>query len=570
MYYSKLLIPTLKESPADAEVVSHKLMVRAGMIRQMAAGIYSILPLGLRVLRKVEQIIREEMNQIGGQEVFLPSVQPAELWAESGRWDFYGKELLRFKDRNDREFCYGPTHEEVITDIVRREVKSYRQLPITLYQIQTKFRDEVRPRFGIMRGREFTMKDAYSFHATEESTRETYSSMADAYSRIFKRCGLDFKMVEADSGTIGGNFSHEFVVLASSGEDCIGFCNSCDYASNIEKAETKVSTINTESPLPEDLNEVATPKKKSVEEVTQFLRVSPKTLIKTIIFETDQGLVAGLVRGDREINPVKLKNLVDCEWLIPASENLVTKTTGLPCGYLGPVGIKLKVFADKEIPLMSNSIAGANKIDTHLTGIQFKRDLNVEKIGDIRSVNEGDPCPKCELGKFKIKRGIEVGHIFILGKKYSESMQALYLDDQGKEKPMIMGCYGIGVGRTAAAAIEQNHDEKGIIWPISLAPFQAVILPVNFSDDAVHSAAKEIYKSLWELGVETLLDDRSDRLGVKFKDAELLGIPIQIIVGPKNLGEGKIEIKLRKTGESQLISFPEEIEYISTILSELR
>jgi len=569
MYYSKLLIPTLKESPADAEVVSHKLMVRAGMIRQMAAGIYSILPLGLRVLRKVEQIIREEMNQIGGQEVFLPSVQPAELWAESGRWDFYGKELLRFKDRNDREFCYGPTHEEVITDIVRREVKSYRQLPITLYQIQTKFRDEVRPRFGIMRGREFTMKDAYSFHATEESTRETYSSMANAYSRIFKRCGLGFKMVEADSGTIGGNFSHEFVVLASSGEDCIGFCNSCDYASNLEKAETKTLAINTESPLPEDLNEVATPKKKSVDEVTQFLRVSPKTLIKTIIFETDQGLVAGLVRGDREINPVKLKNLVDCEWLIPASENLVTKTTGLPCGYLGPVGIKLKVFADKEIPLMSNSIAGGNKIDTHLTGIQFKRDLNVEKIGDIRSVNEGDPCPKCKSGKYKIKRGIEVGHIFILGKKYSESMQALYLDDQGKEKPMIMGCYGIGVGRTAAAAIEQNHDEKGIIWPISLAPFQAVILPVNFSDDAVHSAAKKIYKSLWELGVETLLDDRSDRLGVKFKDAELLGIPIQIIVGPKNLGEGKIEVKLRKTGESQLISFPEEVEEISTILSEL-
>lgn len=569
MHYSKLLIPTLKESPADAEVASHKLMVRAGMIRQMAAGIYSILPLGLKVLRKVEQIIREEMDQIGGQEVFLPSVQPAELWAESGRWDFYGKELLRFKDRNDREFCYGPTHEEVITDIVRREVKSYRQLPITLYQIQTKFRDEVRPRFGIMRGREFTMKDAYSFHANEESIRETYSSMASAYSRIFKRCGLDFKMVEADSGTIGGNFSHEFVVLASSGEDCIGFCNSCDYASNLEKAETKVLVTNTESPLLEDLIEVATPKKKSVEEVTQFLRVSPKKLIKTIIFETDQGLVAGLVRGDREINPVKLKNLVDCEWLIPASENLVTKTTGLTCGYLGPVGIKLKVFADNEILLMSNSIAGANKIDTHLTGIQFKRDLNVEKIGDIRNINEGDPCPKCELGKFKIKRGIEVGHIFILGKKYSESMQALYLDDQGKEQPMIMGCYGIGVGRTAAAAIEQNHDEKGIIWPISLAPFQAVILPVNFSDDAVHSATKEIYKSLWELGIETLLDDRSDRLGVKFKDADLLGIPIQIIVGPKNLDEGKIEIKLRKTGESQLISFPEEIAYISTILSEL-
>ncbi|MBT6663524.1 MAG: proline--tRNA ligase [Nitrospina sp.] len=569
MHYSKLLIPTLKESPADAEVISHKLMVRAGMIRQIAAGIYSILPMGLRVLRKVEQIIREEMNKIEGQEVFLPSVQPAELWAESGRWDFYGKELLRFKDRNNREFCYGPTHEEVITDIIRREVKSYRQLPIILYQIQTKFRDEVRPRFGIMRGREFTMKDAYSFHATEESTQETYSSMASAYSKIFKRCGLDFKMVEADSGTIGGNFSHEFVVLANSGEDCIGFCDSCDYASNLEKAATKTLSTDIKSPLLEKLKEVTTPNKKSIEQVTQFLQVSPKKLIKTIVFETDQGLVAGLVRGDRQINPIKLKNLIDCEWLIPASEELVTKTTGLPCGYLGPVEIKLKVFADKEIPLMSNSITGSNKIDTHLTGVQFKRDLHVEKVGDIRNVNEGDPCPKCDLGKFKIKRGIEVGHIFILGKKYSESMQALYLDAQGKEKPIIMGCYGIGVGRTAAAAIEQNHDEKGIIWPTSIAPFQAIILPVNFSDDTINSAAKEIYKSLWELGVETLLDDRLDRLGIKFKDAELLGIPIQIVVGPKNLGEGKVELKIRKTGESQLISFPEEISHIPSILSKL-
>jgi len=497
MRYSKLLIPTLKESPADAEVISHKLMVRAGMIRQMAAGIYSILPIGLRVLRKVEQIIREEMNKIEGQEVFLPSVQPAELWAESGRWDFYGKELLRFKDRNNREFCYGPTHEEVITDIIRREVKSYRQLPIILYQIQTKFRDEVRPRFGIMRGREFTMKDAYSFHTTEESTHETYSSMSSAYSKIFKRCGLDFKMVEADSGTIGGNFSHEFVVLANSGEDCIGFCDSCDYASNLEKAATKTLSTNIQPPLLEELKEVITPNKKSVEQVTQFLQVSPKNLIKTIVFETDQGLVAGLVRGDRQINPIKLKNLIDCEWLIPATEELVTKTTGLPCGYLGPVEIKLKVFADKEIPLMSNSITGSNKIDTHLTGVQFKRDLNVEKVGDIRNVNEGDPCPKCDPGKFKIKRGIEVGHIFILGKKYSKSMKALYLDAQGKEKPIIMGCYGIGVGRTAAAAIEQNHDEKGIIWPTSIAPFQAITRPVNFSDDALNSAAKESYKSLW-------------------------------------------------------------------------
>ncbi len=569
MYYSKLLIPTLKESPADAEVISHQLMVRAGMIRQVAAGIYSVLPLGLRVFRKVEHIIREEMDQIGGQEIFLPSVQPAELWTESGRWDFYGKELLRFKDRNDREFCYGPTHEEVVTDIVRRDVRSYRQLPITLYQIQTKFRDEVRPRFGIMRGREFTMKDAYSFHTTEECTRETYSNMANAYSRIFERCGLDFKMVEADSGTIGGNFSHEFVVLANSGEDCVGFCDKCDYASNLEKAESKNTVTVTTSSFLEDLKEIATPKKKSIEDITQFLQVSPKTIIKTVVFETEQGLIAGLVRGDREINLIKLKNLVNCEWLAPASEGLITKTTGLPCGYLGPVKIKLKVFADKEVPLMSNSITGANKIDTHLTGVQFSRDLSVEKVGDIRNINEDDPCPKCDAGKFKLKRGIEVGHIFILGKKYTESMQALYLDDKGKEKPMIMGCYGIGVGRTAAAAIEQNHDEKGITWPPPLAPFQAIILPVNFSNDTVSSAAKNIYETLLEMGVEALLDDRPDRLGAKFKDAELLGIPMQIVVGLKSLSEGKIEIKLRKNGESLLVSYPEEIKGVCEILSKL-
>ena len=569
MYYSKILIPTLKESPADAEVVSHKLMVRAGMIRQMAAGIYSTLPLGLRVFKKVEQIIREEMNRIGGQEVFLPSVQPAELWEESGRWEFYGKELLRLKDRHDREFCYGPTHEEIITDIVRRDVHSYRQLPITLYQIQTKFRDEVRPRFGIMRGREFTMKDAYSFHTTEESTRETYSQMAEAYSRIFERCGLDFKMVEADSGTIGGSFSHEFVVLADSGEDRIGFCDSCDYASNLEKAEARAAKPNNESTSEEDIKEVPTPGKKSVEEVTQFLNVSSDKLIKTIVFETDQGLVAGLVRGDREINHVKLKNLIDCEWLNPAPEELITKETGVPCGYLGPVGVQLKVFADTEIKHMSNGITGANKADTHLTGVQFGRDLKVEKVGDLKDVNEGDRCPKCDSGKYKIKRGIEVGHIFILGAKYSEAMKAHYLDDQGKEKPMIMGCYGIGVGRTAAAAIEQNYDEKGIIWPLPLAPFQAVILPVNFKVDAVRSAAETIYKTLWEQGVETLLDDRSDRLGVKFKDAELLGIPLQIIIGPKNLDEGKVELKSRKTGESKFISFPEEISTVPEILAEL-
>lgn len=573
MYYSKIHIPTLKESPADAEVISHKLMIRAGMIRQMAAGIYSTLPLGLRVQKKVEQIIREEMDRVGGQEVFLPSVQPSELWAESGRWNFYGKELLRFKDRHNREFCYGPTHEEVITDLIRRDIHSYRQLPITLYQIQTKFRDEVRPRFGIMRGREFTMKDAYSFHTSEESIHDAYSKMAQAYSKIFERCGLSFKMVEADSGTIGGSFSHEFVVLADSGEDYIVFCNSCNYASNMEKAEAGKDSFSlkeeSHSEVVEDMKEIATPGKKSMEEVTKFLKVSPKKIIKTIVFETDQGLVAGLVRGDREVNPIKLKNLINCEWVNPATESLIEKKTGLPCGYLGPVGIKLKVYADKEVSIMLNSITGANKVDTHLTGVLFERDLSVEKVGDLRNVNEGDSCPKCNSGKFKVRRGIEVGHIFILGQKYSESMKAYYLDDKGKEKPMIMGCYGIGVGRTTAATIEQNHDDKGIIWPLPLTPFQVVILPVNFSVDTLRLAAETAYKTLWGLGVETLLDDRPERLGVKFKDADLLGIPLQIIIGPKNLDIGKIEIKLRKKGESQLVSFPEALSDVPTILSKL-
>lgn len=572
MYYSKMLIPTLKESPADAEVISHKLMIRAGMIRQMAAGIYSILPIGLRILKKVEQIIREEMDRIGGQEVFLPSVQPAELWIESGRWELYGKELLRLKDRHKREFCYGPTHEEVITDIVRRDVRSYRQLPYILYQIQTKFRDEVRPRFGVMRGREFTMKDAYSFHTNDKSTRETYTQIAKTYTRIFERCGLDFKMVEADSGTIGGSFSHEFVVLADSGEDLIGFCNSCNYASNLEKAQaaqTSPPILENDSSKQESIKEIETPGKTSVEEVTKFLKISPKKLIKTILFETDQGLIVGLVRGDREINPVKLKNLANCEWINPAAEELIKKETGLICGYLGPVGIKLKVFADQEIPFITSGITGANKVNTHLTGVQFDRDLKIEKVGDLRNINDGDPCPKCDSGKYKIKRGIEVGHIFILGKKYSESMKAHYLDDTGKEKPMVMGCYGIGIGRTAAAAIEQNHDEKGITWPINLAPFQVVILPVNFLVKNVRHATETTYKALRKLGVETLLDDRSERLGVKFKDAELLGIPLQIIIGPKNLEEGKIEVKLRKTGKSELILFPESISEIPDIISKL-
>ena len=562
MYYSKLFIPTLKDSPADAEVVSHKLMVRAGMIRQLAAGIYSILPLGLRVLKKVEQIIREEMNRIGGQEVFLPSIQPAELWQESARWALYGKELLRLKDRHGREFCYGPTHEEVITDIIRREIKSYRQLPLLTYQIQTKFRDEVRPRFGVMRGREFMMKDAYSFHAGEASVQDMYESMKQAYSNTFRRCGLDFKMVEADSGTIGGSFSHEFMVLADSGEDAVAFCNACDYASNVEKAAARIPEKTGPPKVIEALKKVATPGKKSVGDVAKFLKVSPRQIVKTIVMENEDGLVAGLVRGDRQLNLIKLKNLIGCDWLHHADESLITSRTKVPCGFIGPVKLDMKVYADHEVAVMHNFVTGANSQDAHYIGVQFERDIKAAQVGDLHEVHEGDPCPKCNGGHYQVKRGIEVGHIFILGTKYSSSMKAHYLDEHGKENPMIMGCYGIGVGRTAAAAIEQNHDDKGIIWPVPLAPFQAVIIPVKFKEDRQRTACEETYKILGDLGIETLLDDRPERLGVKFKDAELLGIPLQIIIGPKNLENGQIEIKSRKTGVSELVDFPASLQDI--------
>ena len=569
MYSSKLFIPTLKESPADAEVISHKLMVRAGMIRQLASGIYSILPLGLRVLRKVEQIIREEMNQIDGQEVFLPSIQPAELWVESKRWNLYGKELLRIKDRHGREFCYGPTHEEVITDIVRKEIKSYRQLPILLYQIQTKFRDEVRPRFGIMRGREFMMKDAYSFHADEKDTQHTYHQVAKAYSNIFERCGLKFKQVQADSGTIGGSFSHEFAVLADSGEDEIGFCESCDYASNLEMAESKPPSPLAPPSTLHDLKEVETPGKKSVKEVAEFLNLPAQQIVKTILLENENGLVTGLVRGDHEINLVKMKNLIGCEWLQPAEEETFAKHPELHRGYIGPVGLDLPVYADHEISALHDFVTGANKPSAHFTGVQVQRDLKIEKFGDLRTVRANDPCPRCENGKYQIKRGIEVGHIFILGTKYSSAMKANFLDQNGKENTMIMGCYGVGVGRTVAAAIEQNNDERGIVWPRNLAPFQVIIIPVNYSKDDLKDVCDTLYNRLQEAGIETLLDDRSDRLGVKLKDADLMGIPLQIIIGPKNLSAGQVEIKVRKTNESNLHPYPQIIEDIPNILKDL-
>ena len=544
MRYSQLFIPTLKETPAEAEVTSHKLMIRAGMIRKLAAGIYSTLPLGLRVLRNVENIIREEMNATGAQEVFLPCIQPAELWQESGRWKLYGKDLLRIKDRHDRDFCFGPTHEEVITDILRKEVRSYRQLPISFYQIQTKFRDEIRPRFGVMRGREFMMKDAYSFDCDEEGAERAYKKMYQAYCNIFKRCGLNFKAVEADSGTIGGSYSHEFMVMADSGEEAIAFCDKCDYAANLEKAEIK-ATDSYKKNEKKKLKSVETPGMMSVEEVSSFLKVTPKDLAKTLLFETEKGTVAAMVRGDHQINEIKLKNITGCSEINLAREEVVKEISGAPIGFTGPMGLKIAVFADHAIQQGANFVTGANKADYHLLNVNEGRDFSVKKFCDIRNVEDGDPCPKCS-GRIQLKRGIEVGHVFKLGEKYSKSLKATFLDKDGKEKYFVMGCYGIGVGRTMAAAIEQNFDQDGIIWPIPIAPFQVMVIPLNINSKEISDAADKIYDHLSKDKIEVLVDDRDERPGVKFKDADLLGIPLQIIIGDRTLKESAVELKIRK------------------------
>ena len=499
------MIPTLKEDPAEAEVISHKLMMRAGMIRKIAAGIYTYLPLGWRTVRKVAEIVRQEMDRAGAQEVLLPIIQPAELWMESGRWDFYGKELLRLKDRHEREFCIGPTAEEVITDLVRREVKSYRQLPINLYQIQTKFRDEIRPRFGLMRGREFIMKDAYSFHKDVESAETEYWNMYETYKRIFTRCGLNFRAVEADTGNIGGSFSHEFMVLAETGEDFIASCTACDYAANVEKAQTPPAT----EPRPGtgSLEKVNTPGKKTVDEVSEFLGVTPRDLVKTLIYRADAQVVAVLVRGDHEVNEIKLKKLLGVQEVVLADNETVERVTNAPSGFAGPVGLEgtlYRVIADNAVSVMADFIVGGNAKDTHYRNVNIGPDFTPDDFADVRKIEAGDPCPKCGTGKVEIFKGIEVGHIFMLGTKYSEAMNCKFLDEDGTEKPMIMGCYGIGVGRTAAAAIEQNNDKDGIKWPAPLAPFEVVVLPLNINHQGVMDAAREVYNSLLKAGVEAL------------------------------------------------------------------
>ncbi len=568
MKYSESLIPTLRETPSDAEVTSHQLMLRAGYIRKVAAGIYTYLPLGFKVLKKVEKIVREEMERAGAQEVLMPMVVPAELWQKSGRWDFYGKELLRIKDRHERAFCLGPTHEEVITELTGTEVQSFRDLPMNLFQIQTKFRDEVRPRFGLMRGREFVMKDAYSFHATEEDAEREYRKMYDTYKRIFERCGLKFRAVEADSGSIGGSFSHEFVVLAESGEDAVASCDSCDYAANIEKAISKSKRNlpdKKEAPLP--LEKVATPDKRSIEEVAAFMGVKEEHLVKTLIYLADGKPLVALVRGDHELNEIKLKNICGCNELELAGPETVKKVTGAPTGFAGPVGLKdVDVYADHTVEVMANFITGGNEKDLHLKNTNLDRDFNVTAFHDLRTVSCGDECPRCE-GKLEIHRGIEVGHIFKLGTKYSEAMGATFLDTEGKEKPMFMGCYGIGVGRTAAAAIEQNFDEGGIIWPMALAPYQVIVTVVNTKDDEVMTTAESIYESLKKEGIEVILDDRGERPGVKFKDADLIGIPVRVTVGGRGIKEGKLEVKRREEKEAANIEIDKVVEEVIKIVS---
>jgi len=561
--YRQSLIPTLRQDPAEAEVISHRLLVRAGMIRQVARGIYDFLPLGLRVVRKVETIVREEMNRAGAQEILMPAVCPAELWQESGRWEHYGKELLRLKDRHDRDFCFGPTHEEVVTDIVRREIQSYRDLPMNLYQIQTKFRDEVRPRFGLMRGREFIMKDAYSFHTDFADCQREYQNMYDTYRRIFDRCGLRYRPVEADTGAIGGTLSHEFQVLADSGEDAIVSCDKCGYAANVEKAELAPSMTH-DSPLTlHHLKKVHTPEQRTIEEVAAFLGETPERFVKTLLYVTDTGaVIAALIRGDHELSEPKLKTALGCQWVALADEDTVIQATGAPIGFAGPLGVKATVLSDWALKGTKGLICGANERDYHLTELDQERDLSTLQFADLRQARAGDPCPRCQGGVFSAHRGIEVGQTFYLGTKYSKALNATYLDAQGQKHPMEMGCYGIGITRTVAAAIEQHNDENGIIWPAPLAPATVQIVPVNWNDTTLRQTAEDVYAQCLAAGVEVLLDDRDERPGVKFKDADLLGIPLRVTIGNKTLARGVVELKRRAETQATEVLLDQIVETV--------
>jgi prolyl-tRNA synthetase len=563
MRLSELPINTLKEVPADADVVSHQLMLRAGLIRRLTAGLYSWLPMGLRVLRKVERVIREEMDRAGALEVLMPTIQPAELWQESGRWGQYGPELLRLQDRHERLYCYGPTHEEVITDIARRELRSYRQLPVNFYQIQTKFRDEIRPRFGVMRAREFLMKDAYSFHIDEASMAEGYRAMYDAYTRIFTRLKLRFRAVQADTGSIGGTTSQEFHVLADSGEDAIVASDADDYAANLEMAAALPPAEPRATPT-QKLVQVATPGIKTIAEVSAYLKVTARQCVKTLLVEGSDGdVVACILRGDHELNAVKAQKLPGiASPLRMASADRVLQAAGAEPGSVGPVGLKCKVYADHSAVQLSDFVCGANRADAHLTGVNWGRDLPEPQPVDIRNVVAGDPSPSGR-GRLTIARGIEVGHIFQLGRKYSEPMNARVLDEQGREVTLLMGCYGIGVTRIVAAAIEQNHDERGIIWPEPLAPFNVVVVPINLQkSERVRETSARLYREFTTAGIEVLLDDRDARPGVKFADAELLGIPHRVVVSDRGLESGRLEYRGRRDSESSDFALDDAVGFL--------
>lgn len=569
MRVSKLYAPTLREVPAEAEVVSHQFMLRAGFMRKAAGGIYSYLPLAWRVLRKIENIVREEMDAKGSQELLMPIVQPAEIWQESGRWDVYGAEMFRLQDRHNRAFCLGPTHEEMVTTLIRGDVRSYRQLPLSVYQIQNKYRDERRPRFGLMRGREFIMKDAYSFDRDEAGLDKSYQDMYDAYTNIFTRCGLNFRPVEADSGAIGGSGSHEFMVIADSGEAEIVFCNSCDYAANVEKAEMFALEAAEEALLAKE--EVVTPDCKTIADVCAYLQLPVDHSVKAVAYNSDKGLILCFVRGDHEVNEIKVINTCGVNDVEMATEEQLA-AAGTVGGYMGPVGIdskKVLVVVDSTVMKMHNVCCGANKEGYHLINVNPGRDFEPTYVADIRLIQEGDPCPHCG-GEVSKARGIEVGQVFKLFTKYSSALKATYLDENGKEQPMVMGCYGVGVSRTMAAAIEQNNDENGIIWPIEIAPYHVLVVPVNTKDEASTAKAEEIYMQLHKSGLETVIDDRNERPGVKFKDADLIGYPVRVVVGPKTLTEGKLEVKIRKTGEVRYLPLDSDyVQDIKNMIAEL-
>ena len=565
MKMSNMLMLTLREVPAEAEIESHKLMLRSGMMRKMASGVYNYMPLGLKVLKNIEDIIREEMNAAGAQEFLASALLPAELWQESGRWDVYGAEMFRLKDRNNRDFCLGPTHEEVFTDIARNEIKSYKQLPVNLYQIQTKYRDERRPRFGVMRSREFVMKDAYSFDKDQAGLDLSYNKMHDAYVKIFNRCGLDAKCVEADSGAIGGSNSAEFMVKSEVGEDDVVFCNHCDYAANIEKAPSTPEKAVAEDL--KELNKVETPDAGTIEDLVKFFNTTEKKFAKTLIFNADGKIVAVMVRGDREVNEVKVSNaLGGVVNLDMATAEEVFSATSAKVGFAGPIGIKVdELLVDEEVTNMYNFIVGANETGYHIENVNYGRDFE-GKVGDYRNITAGEKCPSC--GKeVTISRGTEVGHIFKLGTKYSEAMNANFIDEDGKQKPFLMGCYGIGVTRTMASVIEQHNDENGIVWPLSVAPYHVSVIPVNVKDEEQIKVAEELYNSLKELGVEVLMDDRNERAGVKFKDSEIMGIPMRVTVG-KKISEGAVEFKLRAGGDNEVIKIEDVCNRVKALFEE--